>query len=184
MGFLAINRHILYDNLYDDSAINKHILLFDYVWQLWYVCFWVILTVALNVECGRRLKESICGATRSHAANSFLNAHCQLTAQNPPTCCNGQFWQGWSFTCLTGGNYNLLVQIKLFISGKVSLRRIWRIEWIWGDQKSLAGLHDKSNGCWEDVFFPRRIHTVVKTSRKIASERLRLIRDSPRLIGD
>ena len=70
-------------------------------WQLWYVCFWVILTVALNVECGRRLKESICGATRSHAANSFLNAHCQLTAQNPPTCCNGQFWQGWSFTCLT-----------------------------------------------------------------------------------
>ena len=73
-------------------------------WQLWYVCFWVILTVALNVECGRRLKESICGATRSHAANSFLNAHCQLTAQNPPTCCNGQFWQGWNFTCLTGGS--------------------------------------------------------------------------------
>ena len=38
--------------------------------------------MALNVECGRRLKESICGATRSHAANSFLNSHCQLT--RPP----------------------------------------------------------------------------------------------------
>ena len=106
---MAINQHILlYDNLYDDSAINQHILLFDYVWQLWYVCFWVILTVALNVECGRRLKESICGATRSHAANSFLNAHCPLTAQNPPTCCNGQFWQEWSFTCLTGGNWAII----------------------------------------------------------------------------
>ena len=39
-----------------------------------YVCFLAI--------CGRRLKESICGATRSHAANSFLNGHCQLT--RPP----------------------------------------------------------------------------------------------------
>ena len=38
--------------------------------------------MALNVECGRRLKESICGATGSHAANSFLNGHCQLT--HPP----------------------------------------------------------------------------------------------------
>ena len=37
-------------------------------------------------------------------------SRCQLIPQqplptHPPTCCNGQFWQGWSFTCLTGGNY-------------------------------------------------------------------------------